>query len=62
MSRVLGSAIHSAVPINELTVLPENRALTIKKLKPRAGFPGLHSEGWRWEGSHRQGCCLYLFL
>src|SRR5208283_4720470 len=19
---------------------------------------GLHSESWRWEGTHRQGCCL----
>ena len=27
---------------------------------PELGISGpLHSEKWRWEGTHRQGCCLY---
>ena len=30
------------------------------KLKAPAGYPGpMHSEGWRREGTRRQGCCLY---
>ena len=31
-----------------------------KGKSPELGNSGLlHSEKWRWEGTHRQGCCLY---
>jgi hypothetical protein len=30
-----------------------------KSERPRLGNRGLHSEGWRREGSRHQGCCLY---
>src|SRR5438045_254808 len=55
--RVLTSPLQSIGQI--IPDLRGNRVVP-KKLRPRAGYPGPHSEGWRWEGSHRQGCCLYL--
>jgi len=34
-------------------------SLTVQIKRPRAGYLGaLHSEGWRREGTRRQGCCL----
>src|SRR5208283_6158141 len=38
------------------------RELAEKIKRPRAGYLGaLHSEGWRREGTRRQGCCLCCY-